>query len=221
MNFAKENRQAKPASPSVKVAIAGGACSGKTSVCNRLKELGVRVISSDVLAREAVRQGSPAYKNIVNYFGKKVLEDDGFLNRRMLRHIIIRDEVARRYLERFVHSEIIHIMQLKITKAENAGTPVVAVEVPLLFELDMEDMFDVVVVISADYELKVKRLMERDGVSCNDAKALLNIQMSDKEKVKRADFVIKNDGSIEYLINSVDSVCEKFFQEYAKRIKST
>ena len=221
MNFAKESRQAKLVSPFVKVAITGGACSGKTSACNRLKELGVKVISSDVLAREAVSPDSPAYKNIVNYFGEKILDDDGVLNRRMLRHIIVQDEVARRYLERFMHSEIIHIMQLKIAEAENTGVPVVAVEVPLLFELDMEDMFDIVVVISAGYELKIKRLMERDGVSCNDAKALLNIQMSDEEKIGHSDFVIKNDGSIEYLINSVDAVCEKFFQEYAKRIKST
>lgn len=221
MDFAKENSRRQSISPSLKVAVTGGACSGKTSVCNRLKELGAKVISSDVLAREAVSPGSPAYKNIVNYFGKRVLENDGALNRRMLRRIIISDEVARRYLERFVHSEIIHIMELQIAKAENAGSPVVVVEVPLLFELGMEDLFDVVVVVSADYELEVKRLMDRDGVSRDDAKALLNIQMSDKEKVKRAEFVIKNDGSIEHLIRSVDSVYEKFFQKYAKRIKST
>lgn len=214
MNFAGQHNQTKSTSPPVKVAVTGGACSGKTSVCNRLKEFGVKVVNSDVLAREAVVPGSPAYKNIVNYFGKKVLSKDGALNRQMLRHIIVKNSIARRALERFVHPETIRLMQLQMAKAENDGDPVVLVEVPLLFELSMEDRFDVVIVVSASHKLQIKRLMERDDVSYSDAKALLDTQVPDEEKIKRAEFVIRNDGSIEQMIDSVDLIYKRLMQKY-------
>jgi len=88
-----------------KVAVTGGAGSGKSSVCNRLKELGITIISSDTLAREAVAPGSTAHKKILNYFGEKVVLSDGKLNRQMLRRIIVNDGVARRSLEQFIHPE--------------------------------------------------------------------------------------------------------------------
>lgn len=109
----------------LKVAVTGCAGSGKTSVCNRFKELGVKVISSDVLAREAVAQDSSAYNKIVNYFGKKMLTEDGSLNRRKLRRIIINDNIAREALESFVHPEIIKLMHSQMIKAEKDGNHVV------------------------------------------------------------------------------------------------
>ena len=83
----------------LKVAVTGGAGSGKTSVCNRLKELGVKVISADEMAREAVAPGSTALKKIVRYFGSTVLLFDGMLNRKILRQMITDDDDARLTLE--------------------------------------------------------------------------------------------------------------------------
>jgi len=200
----------------LKVAVTGGAGSGKTTVCNRLKELGVKVISSDALAKEAVAQGSLAHENIVNYFGEKVLLSDGNLNRQVLRRIIINNDVARLALERFIHPEISRLMHLKIAQAEQDGDPVLLVEVPLLFELGMAEQFDVVIVVSADHELRVKRLMDRDNVSRDEAEDLINVQMPDAEKVERAEFVLTNDGSKEQLIRSVDLLFKNFFQKYLK-----
>lgn len=200
----------------LKVAVTGGAGSGKTTVCNRLKELGVKVISSDALAKEAVAQGSLAHENIVNYFGEKVLLSDGNLNRQVLRRIIINNDVARLALERFIHPEISRLMHLKIAQAEQDGDPVLLVEVPILFELGMAEQFDVVIVVSADHELRVKRLMDRDNVSRDEAEDLINVQMPDAEKVERAEFVLTNDGSKEQLIRSVDLLSKKIFQKYLK-----
>ena len=200
----------------LKVAVTGGAGSGKTTVCNRLKELGVKVISSDALAKEAVAQGSLAHENIVNYFGEKVLLSDGNLNRQVLRRIIIKNDIARLALERFIHPEISRLMHLKIAQAGQDGDPVLLVEVPLLFELGMAEQFDVVVVVSANHELRVKRLMERDNVSRDEAEDLINVQMPDAEKVKRAGFVLTNDGSKYQLIRSVDLLFNNFFQKYLK-----
>ena len=200
----------------LKVAVTGGAGSGKTTVCNRLKELGVKVISSDALAKEAVAQGSLAHEKIVNYFGKKVLLNDGNLNRQELRRIVITDDVARLALERFIHPEISRLMHLRIAQAEQDGDPVLLVEVPLLFELGMAEQFDVVIVVSADHELRVKRLMDRDNVSRDEAEDLINVQMPQAEKVERAEFVLANDRSKDQLIRSVDLLFNNFFQKYLK-----
>jgi dephospho-CoA kinase len=202
-----------------KVAVTGGAGSGKSSVCNRLKELGITIISSDTLAREAVARGATAHEKILNYFGEKVVLSDGKLNRQMLRRIIVNDDTARRSLERFIHPEISKLMQRKMAQAEQNGDRVVAVEVPLLFELGMEKQFDLVIVVSADPELRVKRLMDRDKVSREDAEELLNVQMPDQEKVKRGGFVLSNNGSTEQLISSVDRFYEKFLKNTEKGSK--
>ncbi len=195
-----------------KIAVTGGAGSGKSFVCNRLKELGIKIISSDKLAMEAVAPGSTAHEKIFNYFGAKVLLSDGTLNRQMLRHIIVNDSAARLSLERFIHPEISKLMQQKMAQAEQQGDRVVVVEVPLLFELGMEEQFDLVVVVSAARKLRVKRLMDRDKVSREDAEELLKVQMPDQEKVERGGFVLSNDGSKEQLIRSVDQLYEKFLK---------
>jgi dephospho-CoA kinase len=202
-----------------KVAVTGGAGSGKSSVCNRLKELGITIISSDALAREAVAPGSTAHKKILNYFGEKVVLSDGKLNRQMLRRIIVNDGAARRSLERFIHPEITKLMQRKMAQAEQNGDRVVAVEIPLLFELGMEKQFDIVVVVSADPKVRVKRLMDRDNVFREDAEELLNVQMPDQEKVKRGGFILSNNGSAKQLISSVDRFYEKYLKNTEKGSK--
>ena len=188
----------------LKIAVTGGAGSGKTSVCNRLKELGVKVISADEMARDAVAPGSKALKKIIRFFGEKVVLSDGTLNRKILRQMITDDDDARLNLERFLHHEIAELIQKNVVCAEKEGCQIVVIEVPLLFELDMKERFDRVVVVSADKELRVKRLMERDQTSRDAAENLINVQMPDEEKVDRADYVVWNESSMEKLVESVD-----------------
>ena len=181
--------------------------------------MGIKVISSDSLAREAVAPGSTAHEKIFNYFGERILLSDGMLNRQMLRRIIINDGAARISLERFIHPEISKLMQQKMAQAELEGDRVVVIEVPLLFELGMEEQFDMVVVVSTDRKLRVKRLVDRDNVSRDEAEKLINVQMPEKKKVERAEFVLSNDGSKEQLIRSVDRLYEKLFRKYTKKAK--
>jgi len=188
----------------LKVAVTGGAGSGKTSVCNRLKELGVKVISADEMAKKAVAPGSEALTKIIRYFGNTVLLADGTLNRKMLRRMITDDDDARLTLERFLHHEITKMIQKNVVCAEKKGCRIVVIEVPLLFELGMKEKFDWVVVVSADKGLRVKRLMERDQTSRDAAEDLINVQMPDEEKIVRADYVVSNEGSMEKLLASVD-----------------
>ncbi|MCK4620432.1 MAG: dephospho-CoA kinase [Desulfobacterales bacterium] len=204
----------------IKVAVTGNAGSGKTSVCNILKKMGAQVVFSDVIAREVVSPGTPAYKNIINFFGKGVLKENGFLNRKMLRSIIANDDSARKTLEEIVHPEIIKFIQLKMNKAEKDVKRFVFVEIPLLFELCLEYLFDLVITVSADYELRIERLMCRDKVSRYDAESLFSLQMPEEEKIKRAELVIKNNGSIEQLIKSVEVLYSELIRKYEKSIES-
>jgi dephospho-CoA kinase len=202
----------------LKVAVTGGAGSGKTSVCNRLKELGVKVISADEMAREAVAPGSEALTKIIRFFGEKVVLSDGTLNRKILRRMITDDD-ARLTLERVLHHEITKLIQKNVACAEKEGCRIVVIEVPLLFELDMKERFDRVVVVIADKELRVNRLMERDQTSRDAAKDLINVQMPDEEKIGRADHVVWNEGSMEKLVESVD-VLFKNLTKITKREKA-
>ncbi len=210
----------KTTTDTLKIAVTGGAGSGKTSVCNRLKELGLKVISSDTLAREVVAPGAPAYQKIVDHFTEKILLPDGSLNRHKLRQIIINDDASRAVLEHCIHPEITKLLQLKIDQARQDGERFVLIEVPLLFELGIQDQFDVVLMISAKRELRIQRLMERDNVIRKEAEDLINVQLSDDEKEKQADFVIENNGSIDQLMKAVDLFYQKHSQKYGKTIKS-
>jgi dephospho-CoA kinase len=203
----------------LRVAVTGGAGSGKTSVCNRLKELGIKIISSDALAREAVVPNSKAHKKIVEFFGETVLLGDGTLNRKILRRMILSDDAARLALERIVHPEISRLMREKIAWAENEGCDIVVVEVPLLFELKMQEQFDWIILVSAGHELRVKRLMVRDNISRDEADTLIHVQMPDKDKIGRADFVLSNEDSKARLMEAVDFLYEESFKQYKKKKK--
>ncbi len=186
----------KGCSRMLRLGITGGAGSGKSAVCGRLRRHGVRVIEADELARRAVMPEMPAYEKIVAAFGETVLAADGGIDRARLRRIIVSDREKKALLEQIVHPEVSRLMQQEWEAAEQSGAAVAAVEVPLLFEAGMEDLFDVILTVSADTEVRIRRLSARDEISREDARALMDIQMPEEEKRRRADFVIDNSGSL-------------------------
>lgn len=198
------------------IAVTGGAGSGKSLVCKRFRDLGAAVIDCDELAREAVAPGSSAYRQIVAYFGKSVVCADGALNRRQLRRKIVSDHDARSVLNGIIHPEIIRLMQARMARAEAAGKEIIVVEVPLLFELGLEDRFDAVIVVSVSSEVQLQRLAARDNISLDQARALAATQMPDAQKRRKAMFLIENNGSIEDLTRTVDELYKKFCQKKTK-----
>ena len=201
---------------SIKVSITGGAGSGKSSVCKRLSELGAWVISADDLARKAVEPGSPGLRKIIEHFGKAVLKPDGTLNRRKVRKIIMADETARKDLERLIHPEILHRMNFEIQQAIQGTNPLIVAEVPLLFELGLSDQFDHVVMVAADPETKIRRIMARDRVSETDARTLVNAQLPDELKEAQSDCVIRNDTSLKNLMTAVDNLYKRLIEKSSK-----
>ncbi|HEA69724.1 MAG TPA: dephospho-CoA kinase [Desulfobacterales bacterium] len=219
LDNARQNKSSTSSLQLIKVAITGSAGSGKTLVCNRFKSLGLDVIFLDALAREVVAPGSVALQKIGGHFGKRVLSPNGTLNRKVLRQIMINDAQDRKIIERFIHPRISELMNRQVSEAEKRGETLILVEVPLLFEKRIEKQFQVVILVVADQNVKVKRLMDRDNISRRDALGLLNVQMTDDQKRDRADFVITNNGFRDEVLQSVDRIFQRFQAKETKKIK--
>lgn len=186
------------------VAVTGGAASGKSAVCRHLAALNAFVIDLDDLSREAVAPGTAVLAAIVEQFGPEIVSPDGTLIRRKLRDIITRNRGARQQLEALIHPEIFRLMARDIKNAETGGEKMIVVEVPLLYETGMESLFDAVVAVTADAGVRIQRLVDRDGVTRDQAQALLDAQMDDAEKISRSRYVLTNNGSSEALIRDVE-----------------
>jgi dephospho-CoA kinase len=183
--------------PLVRLGITGGVGSGKTVVCDYLAQTGVTVVSTDQLAKKAVMPGMPAFDKIVNCFGHDILSEDGTLDRKKLRNLITEDKEKKTMLEQFVHPEVFVQMAEVYTAVQKAGAQLIAVEVPLLFEAGMASLFDYILTVTVNADVRIQRIMERDHVSRGEAVALMGIQMPEEEKIRRSDFVIQNNGSLE------------------------
>jgi dephospho-CoA kinase len=200
----------------LKIGITGGVGSGKSLVCKRFKELGVAVASADELARQAVEPGTRAYKQIAGRFGKDVFLADKTLDRARLRQIITRDDAARKDLESYVHPEVGERMKAHFQKASDQGILMAAAEVPLLFEAGLKNLFDAVILVTGDQDVRIARIMQRDNVTRDQALALMSIQMPEDEKRFMSDFVIENNKGIDQLRAEVDRIYEKLAATWEK-----
>ena len=203
----------------VKIAVTGNAGSGKSVVCKYFAEMEVSVISADVLAREVVKPGTGSYSRIVEHFGIEILSDDKTLNRPKLRDLISKDSSARKALESFTHPEIIRRMHFYAGEAGDAGEAIVVFEIPLLFESGLESHFDYIILVTADTDIKVERLVARDHVSAKAAEELIGIQLTDEKKMAFSDFIIKNNSDLKYVSESVNDILARVLQKKDKPSK--
>jgi dephospho-CoA kinase len=215
-----QNGKCKDARPAL-VAVTGGIGSGKSMVCHHLAQKGLVVLSADELSRLAVEPGTIAHGKIIEYFGDRVLLPDKSINRPELRRIISVDPEAKQALESYIHPEVFRQMEEQINTAAKNCEPRVIVEVPLLFESGFDAWFDYVVFVSLDEEPRIKRLMARDGITREAAKAMMNIQMPESEKRKRSDFVVDNNGTREETLQSVDRLYEYLVANISKKNKNS
>lgn len=193
----------------LKVGLTGGAGSGKSLICKRLEELGVVVVSADILAREAVEPGSEGLRKVTSHFGTEVLDPAGALDRKKLRDIILRNPEERKQLEAIIHPAVGRRTEQLLNEAAEQGARIAVVEVPLLFEAGMEHDFDVVVTITADFDVRVSRLVARDRVTAESARALIDSQLPEEEKIRRSQFVLVNNGSVEQARQSAEDLYGK------------
>jgi dephospho-CoA kinase len=185
------------------VGLTGGVGSGKSTVAALLADRGAVVVDADALAREVVEPGTPGLRAIVDRFGGEVLTPDGRLDRPALARIAFGDDRARADL-----NAIVHPLVRRRSAELMAGLPddaVVVYDVPLLVESDLTGDFDRVVVVEADGETRVRRLVRR-GLSEDDARARIAVQASDQQRRAVADEILHNDGSPDELAAAVEAL---------------
>ena len=181
-----------------KVGLTGGIASGKSTVSGMFRELGVPVIDADVIAREVVAPGSRALEAIVDAFGEEVLTEEKSLNRARLGEIVFSDPAKKKVLEGILHPEIIAEQDRRLKGLEREGrTPVAIVDAAVMIESGNWKRFDSLVVVDCDESQQIGRLRLRNGMNEEEAVRRVNAQMPLSEKVKYADHVIDNRGSID------------------------
>ena len=193
----------------LKIGVTGSAGSGKSLVCRAFKQLGLVTLDCDRIARQVVEPGQKAYNKVVSIFGTDVVAGDNGLDRAKLRKIIVSHPDLRKQLEGVLHPIIIEEMVRQMETADYESQSACAVEVPLLFELGMEAYFDVIVTVVTEEADLIERICGRDNVDEDAAKKMLALQMNQDEKVKRADYVISNQGRAGDLLSAVSSLYEK------------
>jgi len=178
--------------------VTGGIASGKTTVANMLEDLGVPIIDFDLLSRQVVEPGQPAFKDITDYFGDGVIDKNGTLDRKRLSTIVFRNPAKRKILEGITHPRIVEAFVRQIKEmAEKDPHGIVQVVIPLLFEVNLTHLVHKVLVVYISPDKQIERLTKRDKISHKEAENILKAQMPIDQKVAKADFVIHNEGNID------------------------
>jgi dephospho-CoA kinase len=190
----------------LRVALTGNIASGKSEVAKLIAQAGIPVIDADVLAREAVEPGRPAYRDIVARWGHDILHPDGSLDRAALRRIVFSDPEARAALNAIVHPQVRVLREAKLAEAHERGDALVVSDIPLLFESQLEGEFDRIILVDAPDDVRLQRLLRERGLREPEAHAMMAAQMPSALKRERSDFVIENAGSLDDLDRRVDVV---------------
>jgi dephospho-CoA kinase len=181
----------------LRIGLTGGIASGKSAASNYFASLGIPLIDTDLISRELVQPGSQGLQRIAETFGETVLDETGALDRARLREIVFASDAQRRQLEDILHPAIRDRVEELL--AEIANAPYVIIVIPLLIETRYPIPVDRVLVIDTDEERQLDRLMQRDDMSIEQARAMLDAQAARQQRLQHADDIVTNDGSIKQL----------------------
>ena len=188
----------------ITIAITGGIGSGKTQVTNYLISKGYTVVDADRMSREMTSAGGKAIPYIIEHFGPSFILEDGSMDRAAMRDLVFRHPEKKRLLEEGTTKVVLE--DIEAIKKERAANDDKALffDIPLLFETGSENDYDAVWVVTADYEVRRKRIMERDGIDPTIIDLIMDSQDGEEKKAALADHVIYNNGTLEELRESVD-----------------
>ncbi|MBN1271244.1 MAG: dephospho-CoA kinase [Candidatus Aminicenantes bacterium] len=197
------------------VALTGGIASGKSVVSFIFKELGFYVDHADRTAQTLMKPGSDSWNKIVKHFGKNILTSDGNIDRIRLGQIIFSNSEERQYLNGIIHPLVHEEKKRTIARLQKEGTfDIYVSESALIIESGTISFYDRVVVVACPQRIQIKRLMERDGISRNEALQKIRSQLSTGEKKKYADYVINSSGSIQSTIEQAEKVTRYLKRDY-------
>ena len=179
-----------------RVALTGGIATGKSHVRARFEAFGVPTIDADSLARQAVEPGSEGLNEVVRQFGPDVRDSSGGLDRKRMAAIVFSDPAARHTLEAIIHPFVREMTDRWYAGLNAAEHPFAIADIPLLFEGGRDRDFDRIIVVACDSDTQLQRLMARDDLTEDEAKKRIAAQWPLADKVAKADYVIRTDGTL-------------------------
>ena len=191
----------------LRIGLTGGIGSGKSTVCDIFRELGVPIIDSDEIARDLVEPGTPALQQITRLFGTQVLLEDGHLDRAQMRELVFGSECKREQLESLLHPLIRQEMQRQIS---TLNTPYVILAIPLLLEKQWQQQLDRVLVIDCSEAQQRERANKRDGSSLQTIERIIASQIQREDRVSAADDIIDNSGALDSLHAQVERLHHRY-----------
>jgi dephospho-CoA kinase len=197
----------------LRIGLTGGIASGKSTVEQRFRELGIPVINADDSSRAVVAPGEPGLAAVIAHFGSRMLTPQGELDRRALRSLIFSDPKSRKELETILHPLIRSDMDRRIQQSDG---PYIVLSIPLLIEGGARDRVDRVLLIDVPEALQVERLMSRDAVSAEEARATLAAQASRAARLRGADDILENTGSVSELRQALDHIHQRYVELAAR-----
>lgn len=177
------------------IGLTGGIASGKTTISEQFSSLGITVIDTDIISRSLLEKGKDGYQAIVEKLGDSILLEDGNVDRRELRQQIFNNEDLKYWLESMLHPLIMQSAKSQIKSCRDSAYVVLVV--PLLFESKFEGLVDRILVVNCTRETQLQRLLDRDKIDISLAEKMLDQQISNEDRLSRADDIISNDGRLE------------------------
>ena len=196
------------------VGLTGQTGSGKTTICGVFEQCGFIVINADLVAREVTQKGSPCLKELVEVFGEKILTDDGQLNRKLLGGIVFGNKTLLEQLNSISYPYITAEILSRIEGFKKSGKKLILLDAPTLFESRTDDFCELIISVIAKPEIRLARIMERDGLSEEDARNRIKSQQEEQFFIQNSDFIIKNNKGMDNLQSVAKEVAEKIRNLY-------
>ena len=189
------------------IGLTGGIASGKSTVSKYLAEKGFEVYDADKIAKD-ISEKKSVQEEIILTFGNKILDKNGNIDRKKLKEIVFENKEKLKQLNAIIHPKVIDFY--KELKEKNTDE-IIIFDVPLLFESGIDKFCDKILVVISDYEIQLNRIVERDKIDRELAEKIIKSQLSNEERIKKADVVIENNSSLEDLFEKVERFCERIW----------
>lgn len=193
----------------ITVGLTGSIGTGKSTVTKYLLERGYKVIDADKISRDVVKKGEIGYFKLIDYFGKEIIDKEENIDRQKLSKIVFSDKEKLEKLNSILHPVIIDKISELENVYKNKGEAIVFIDAPLLIETKLYENVDKVVLITADEDIQIKRIIKRDNIDETKAMKIINAQMSFEEKRVFADFILKNNESRKKLFESLEIILQE------------
>jgi dephospho-CoA kinase len=188
------------------VGLTGGIGAGKSTVAQYFRDCGVLIIDTDEIARQLLEPNQPLLKEVVQYFGEKILQKDGALNRIKLRSLVFESTANRHWLEALLHprikEKVLEYSHHQKVRTEKKA-PYFIVDIPLLIEAHFEDIVDRILVVDCPLNLQIERIQKRDATPVNVIQQIIQSQVDRNTRLQKADNVLENTDTLESLKNKV------------------